>query len=181
MGLKDLGYKPREASTSIIMDDDAAAELDAATAAYAYYRKQTDADLKGENALVERLNAADEAAQASSVTFRFRAQPRRKVEDLVRACPPSKDELERWKQKAAAQPLVSKAPPQFDWYRFAPRLIAMSMIEPEASESEVLAMWDDDSSDAWSDAVWDELWSTAWAVNQQVATRPTYGNDSKQT
>lgn len=181
MGLKDLGYKPREASTSIIMDEGAARALDEATAAYAYYRSQGHGDLAGEKELADALKAAEEAADEASVTFRFRAKPRVKVEALVAKCPPSTEELARWKQQAQAQPLVTKAPPQFDWYEFAPRLIAMSMVEPEASEAEVLAMWDDDSDEAWSDAVWEELWRTAWAVNQQVSTRPTFGNDSKQT
>ena len=163
------------------MDDDATQEFDEATAAYAYYQRQPDGDLATEKELTDRLNAADEAADAASVTFKFRAMPRAKVEDLVRSCPPSKEELDRWQQQARAQPLVAKAPPQFDWYEFAPRLIAMSMIEPEASESEVLDMWNDDSANAWSDAIWEVLWQTAWSVNQQISTRPTFGNDSKQT
>lgn len=181
MALKDLGYVAREAATNIVFDDEARRELDAAATALAQYAQRADGDLAELNRLQERLDAAQAAADATTVVFRFRARSRRAIADLVAECPPSSDQLERWQAQARAQPLVTKAAPEFDWDKFAPRLIAMSMVEPVTDEAEVLAMWNDDSDSAWSDAIWEALWDAAWSVNQQITTRPTFANDSEQT
>jgi hypothetical protein len=170
MSLKDLAYKPRRTTVRIILDDELRQAVDEARERLNAQRRTEKSGEHGlgskvpdlEAALVAAEAAADDAAQS----FTFEALPRHRLAALVESCPPSAEELNRVR------------PPQFNVETFTPRLIAASLTEPETTEAEVVEMWQDG---AWSDAIWGQLWSAAWGVNEQVSTRPTYGNASEKT
>lgn len=182
MTLKDLGYKPRQASVRIVLDDNLRQQVEHAFARITHQKLEESKDGQGLGsklpALQAELEEAERTADESAVTFVFQALPRRRIADLVTACPPSETQLARWKESVRAAPLVARPVPEFDWDRFAPRLIAACMTSPSTTEGEVLEMWEDGD---WSDAVWEQLWKAAWSVNQEVSTRPTFGTDSKPT
>lgn len=161
----------------IVMDDSLRRAAEAAKEAVVRQRREEAKDGQGLGsqvpALEEAWREAEAAADEAAVSFTFRAVGRRRLADLVAECPPSADQLERWKDRVKTSPLLATAAPEFDYERFAPRLIAVSMVEPESSLDEVLELWEDD--DGWSDAIWAELWRVAWDVNQEASTRPTSG------
>lgn len=174
VSLKDLTYKPRQESAKVILDDNVREELDQARAALTRARREDANPDKGLISDVPRLEKAVEkaetAADKAAVLFTFRALPRHKVAELVADCPPTTTQLDRWKEAQRATPLVPRPAPDYDYEKFAPLLIAASIVEPTTTESEVTEMWE---KGAWSDAIWTELWKVAWKVNQEVSTRPT--------
>jgi hypothetical protein len=182
MGLRDLNYKPRSASKRIILDDGLRVAVEEARVAL---NDQRQIDLRGEGGLgsplaelEQRLVDAEAAADEAAVTFTFQAIPRHRIAELVAECPPTTEQLERWMQAVRAMPLVNRTPPEADDAKYAPRLIAASLIEPESSDAEVLEMWE---TGDWSDAIWAELYDLALSVNQEVSTRPTFGTGIKRT
>lgn len=177
MTLKSLGYKPREQTVRIVFDDSLRRAADAAKDAVVRQRREEAKDGQGLGSQVPELEEAwreaEAAADEAAVSFTFRAVGRRRLADLVAECPPTAEQLERWKERVRTSPVLATAAPEFDYERFAPRLIAASLVEPAAAPGEVLELWD--AEDGWSDAVWAELWKAAWEVNQEAATRPTSG------
>jgi hypothetical protein len=91
------------------------------------------------------------------VEFVFRSVGRRKYEDLVDSCPPSK------KQLAEAQKDGTDAP-GWNQESFPPTLIAAALVEPELSEEEVFEIWE---SDDWNQAELVTLFMAAMAVNAE--------------
>src|SRR5690606_12227727 len=91
--------------------------------------------------LEERLREAEAAADEAVVSFTFRAVGRKQLDDLVRECPPSPEQLERWRETTRTSPLLAGGAPEYDPSTFYPRLIAASLVEPEATSDEVLAEW----------------------------------------
>lgn len=177
MGLKDLAYEPRKTTLRLILDDNIRIELGEAEAAARQGRD--DPTLGTETAATQRLDEAKAAAESGAVTFIFQALPRPKLAELVAACPPTAAQLERWKEEDRNNPLIVVPSPEFDYEKFAPRLIAASMVEPASTEAEVVEMWEEGS---WSDAVWGALWKAAWdRTNQQVSVLPTSGTGSGKT
>lgn len=169
MSLSELGYKPRRASVRIVMDDELRRHVEETRARLHEQRRaeRVDESLGSKvPQFEEALAAAERVADESAVTFTFEALPRHQLAALVNDCPPTTEDLKKAR------------PPQFNVERFTPRLIAASMVEPEAEVGEVVAMWEKGD---WSDAIWGQLWSTAWGVNEEVSTRPTYGNGYKET
>lgn len=176
MGLKDLKHTPRRSTLRLLLDDNVRAELDAARAAYVAYEKRDDKTLDAKP--YQRYEDAKTAADEAAVTFVFEALSRVKLAELVADCPPTSEQLDQWKEEDRNNPLLVIPVPAFDYENFAPRLIAASLVEPEASEAEVLEMWE---SGGWSEAIWETLWKVAWDTNQAVKTLPTYGTDSEKT
>jgi hypothetical protein len=179
VALKDLGYKPRRASVRIVLDDSLRQATERARADYALQKLEEgkpDQGLPSElPELRQRVEETEAAADQAAVEFVFEALPRRRIAELVHECPPTTDQLDRWKISAKATPLLVRPAPEWDYETFAPRLIAASLVSPEAAAGEVVEMWE---TGDWSDAIWEELWQTAWSVNQEVATRPTFGSGS---
>jgi hypothetical protein len=177
VSLKDLGYKPRRNAVRIIFDDTLRVELEDARAELVRQKARADRGLSSE--AEQRAEAAEAAAQEAAVSFVFEAIPRSRLDALVKECPPTSEELESWKEEDRNNPLLVIPPPQFDWRKFMPRLIAASLVEPDTTEAEVLEMWE---TGEWSDAIWDELWKTAWdKTNKGVSTLPTLGIGSAKT
>lgn len=173
MSLKDLAYKPRQASAKVILDDEVREELDRARLALSGGRVEDAKPDKGLTSDLDRLKKAAEdaetAADKAAVLFTFQAIPRHRIAAMIADCPPTSTQLDRWKDAQRATPLVGRSAPAFDDEKFAPLLIGASMIEPATSEAEVMEMWE---KGEWSDSIWTELWNTAWKVNQEVSTRP---------
>lgn len=183
MSLKDLGHTPRRTTVRIVLDDTLRQNVEDARAAYTAQQKAERApDLGLVSTLAEyqeRLDTAEAAAELAAVSFVFEAIPRRRLAELVEECPPTSEQLERWKEEDRNNPLIVIPAPEFDYVAFPPRLIAASLVEPETSEAEVVDMWENGD---WSDAIWDQLWKTAWnGTNKQVTTLPTSGIGSRRT
>lgn len=173
MSLKDLAYKPRQASVKVVLDDTIREELDQARTALSRGRREDAKPDKGLTSDLARLEKAFEeaetAADKAAVSFTFKALPRHRVAEMVAECPPTSTQLDRWKEAQRATPLVARPAPEWDYEKFAPLLIGASMVDPASSETEVVEMWENGD---WSDAIWSELWNVAWKVNQEVSTRP---------
>lgn len=171
MGLRELGYKPRETTVRILLDDSVRRGLLDAAAGLAAQHKKEKQPGQGLGSKVPdletELEEANAAADEAAVSFTFKALGRRKFKDLVNACPPTPETLERWKNTR----FLGSAP-EFELEKFMPRLVAASLVEPQTSESEVVELWED-PDEGWSDAVWAELYDAAWKVNQEVSTLPT--------
>jgi hypothetical protein len=177
MALKDLKYAPRRTTLRLILDDNVRAELEAARTASKTNTDHDDLSSAGES--TRRLEEAEAAAEEAAATFVFEAIPRVKLQEMIADCPPTSEQLDRWKEKDRNNPLVSIEPPKFNYDKFAPRLIAKSLVEPETSESEVVEMWEDGE---WGDAIWAALWVAAWdKTNLEVSVFPTSGIGSKKT
>lgn len=177
MSLKDLDYKPRRTTVRIVLDDTVRQELEDARADLRTAKARPDRGL--ESAPEQRLEEAEAAAEEAAVSFVFEALPRRKLTELIEACPPTTKQLEKWKEEDRNSPLVVVPAPEFDYEKFPPRLIAASLVEPETTTEEVLDMWENGD---WSDAIWDALWQTAWnKTNQGITTLPTSGIGSRKT
>lgn len=179
MGLRDLKYAPRRTTLRLILDDNVRVELEAAQASAKAEAGRIDADLASAGTAARRLEKAEAAADKAAVSFVFEAIPRIKLAELIEACPPTTAQLERWKEKDRNNPLVSIPPPEFDYERFAPRLIAASLVEPETTQDEAVELWEEGS---WGDSIWIALWVAAWdKTNQAASTFPTFGTGSKKT
>ena len=177
MSLKDLGYKPRRNTKRIVLDDSLRVELDEARAALKRELARQDRGLS--NDAEKRLEEAEAAADKAAVSFVCEAIPRRRLSELIADCPPTSEQLERWKEEDRNNPLLVIPAPEFDYQKFPPRLIAASLVEPETNEDDVLEMWE---SGDWSEAIWDELWKLAWVeTNKGVTTLPTSGIGSAKT
>lgn len=177
MSLKDLGYKPRRNTKRIILDDTLRVGLLEARAALKRELNRKDRGLTNDAEM--RLEEAEAAAETAAVSFVCEALPRHRLAELVAACPPTSQQLEKWKEEDRNSPLLVIPSPEFDYDKFPPRLIAASLVEPETTEAEVLEMWE---SGDWSDAIWDELWKLAWnETNKGVTTLPTSGIGSAKT
>jgi hypothetical protein len=177
MGLSDLKYAPRRTTLRLILDDNVRVELEAAKAASAAVTKDSDLNASGEAA--RRLEAAEAAADEAAASFVFEAIPRVKLSALIADCPPTSEQLDSWKERVRANPLIRMDAPQWDIDSFMPKLIAASLVEPASTEEEVVELWENGD---WSDAIWAALWVAAWdRTNQQVSTHPTSGIGSKQT
>ena len=177
MSLKDLGYKPRSTTIRIIFDDTLRVELEEARAALKRERARNDRGL--ESAAEERVEAAEAAADEAAVSFVFQALSRAALAELIAECPPTSEQLEKWKEEDRNNPLLVVPAPEFDYDSFPPKLIAASLTSPETTEAEVLEMWE---SGEWSDAIWNSLWKTAWdETNRKVSTLPTSGIGSAKT
>jgi len=173
VSLKDLDYKPRQASVKVVLDDTIREQLDQARSALTRGRRddaKPDKGLSSELAQLKKaVEEAETAADKAAVHFAFKALPRHRVAEMVAECPPTSTQLDRWKESQKATPLVARPAPEWDYEKFAPLLIGASMVDPESSASEVLEMWEKGD---WSDAIWTQLWNVAWKVNQEVSTRP---------
>ena len=179
MGLRDLRYTPRRTTLRLILDDNVRSDLEAAREEAKAESKRGDADLASAGKAARRLEKAEAAADEAAVSFVFEAIPRIKLADLIEACPPTSEQLERWKEKDRNNPLVSIPPPEFDYEKFAPRLIAASLVEPATTEEEAVELWEEG---AWTDSIWSALWIAAWdRTNQAVTALPTFGIGSKKT
>jgi len=179
VSLKDLKYTPRRTTLRLILDDNVRSNLEAARAAAKAEAKRDDADLASAGTAARELERAETAADEAAVSFVFEAIPRVKLADLIEACPPTSEQLERWKEKDRNNPLASIPPPQFDYGKFAPLLIAASLVEPTTSEEEAVELWE---QGAWTDSIWAALWVAAWdRTNQAVTALPTFGIGSKRT
>ena len=176
MSLKDLGYKPRRTTVRLVLDDTVRSELEDARVSLKAEQARGDRGL--DSAPEQRVEEAEAAADEAAVSFVFEAVPRRQYEELVESLPPTQSQLEQWKEQDRNNPFVAVPPPAYDYTRFAPRLIAASLVEPETSEGEVVEMWEEGD---WSDAVWDALYSAAKSVNEKTTTLPTSGIGSKKT
>lgn len=176
MSLKDLGYKPRRTTVRIVLDDTVRQELEDARAALRAEKGRVDRGL--DSAPEQRVEEAEAAAEEAAVSFVFQAVPRRQYEELVEALPPTQAQLEQWKEQDRNNPFVAVPPPAYDYTRFAPRLIAASLVEPETTEEEVVELWEEGD---WSESVWDKLYDAAKEVNEKTTTLPTSGIGSRKT
>ena len=168
VSLKDLGYKPRTRGVRIIFDDPVRAELEDARTALKRWLGRPDQTLSADHE--KRVEEAETAAEKAAVLFTFRALPRHRVADMIAQCPPTVEQLDRWKDALRAAPLVNRSAPAFDIDKLTPLLIGASIIEPAATESDIQDMWERGD---WSDAIWTALWDAAWDVNEVAFTLPT--------
>lgn len=124
--------------------------------------------------LERALAEAEAAADSESETFVFRAVGRRRLEELKAECPPSADQLDRWREQAKQNPFLN--PPEFDPERLAPLLIAASAADPAMTVEEARRLWDE-----LSDGEAAALFEGAWRVNEEASTRPTFGTGTEST
>lgn len=177
MGLRELTYKPRRSEVRVVLDDTLRQELEDARLELRRSKARPDRGL--ESGSEQRVEAAEAAAEKAAVSFIFEAIPRHRLSELIAECPPTSEQLDKWKEKSRNNPLLVIPPPAFDVDSFPPLLIAASLVEPETTQAEVLEMWENGS---WSEAIWDELWETAWdKTNRGVTTLPTSGTGSVKT
>lgn len=91
------------------------------------------------------------------IEFVFRSIGRRKFEELVDQCPPTKAQKTEANKKGEEEP-------GWNHDTFPPTLIAAAVVSPEMSEEDAFEMWDDDD---WNQAELVSLFLASLAVNQQ--------------
>lgn len=155
--------KPAIVKVPIAMDGDFADEFNAASNDLREAREALAEDSRNKDNQ-KAVADAEEAMEAlrpevedQIVEFVFRSIGRRKFEDLVDACPPTKA------QKAEAAKTGNEEP-GWNLETFPPTLIAAAIVSPEMSEEDAFEMWD---SDEWNQAELVSLFLSALSVNQQ--------------
>jgi len=160
--------KPLTQSVTIVLDSEVAEQWDEANDALNNARNaiavaereraprprlaQLESDAADAEAKVEELRPI---VREHSQDFRFRSIGRRAFEELIGQHPATAA------QKAKA--LADNDPePAWNGETFAPALVAASMIEPPATEAEVIDLWNDA---AWSGPELLTLWAAALNVN----------------
>jgi hypothetical protein len=92
LSLKALGYKPRQATVRVILDDSLRRDVEDARAAYEAQRRQEAKPDQGLASdlpeLQKRIDAAEAAADEAAATFVFEAIPRHQIAAFVAECPP---------------------------------------------------------------------------------------------
>lgn len=92
------------------------------------------------------------------VDFVFRSVGRKRYEDLVQGCPPTKKQIADARKEGADGDLG------WNPETFPPTLIAAALVEPEMTEEEVFEIWE---SDDWNQAELVTLFMAAMAVNAE--------------
>ena len=174
MGLKHLEHKPRQKTVRVVLDSNLVEELDQAKRRLANQQaadKAADATLGSPAAeLAAAVAAAEAAVDEAAVSFTFQALPRHELATLVTESPPTPEELDMWGLEAEKNIILASDPPKWSLASFPPKVIAASLIHPEAEPGEVQELWE---TGGWSEAIWNTLWRAAWSVNQEASTRPT--------
>lgn len=155
--------KPTLKKVPISLDGEKAAEFNAAQRAFdaADAAVEDDPRNKVKLARLEEARLALEElrpeVEDGLVEFVFRSIGRQGYEDIVSACPPTKE------QRAAA----AKKQEDVNWNEttFPPSLIAAALISPEATEEEVFELWDDPD---WNQAELIALFVAALQANQET-------------
>lgn len=163
--------KPRTQTVTIILDPDLEDALVAAREHQDAAQRRADANPANAAAAAdlaeanEQLAAAEAAARAESITYRFKALGRQAFEDLRAEYPPTKAQRDEYKAKALGMGLAAFQVGDLGHNpdTFPPVLIAASCVSPAMTVEEAQAMWD---SDDWSAAELGELFGAALSVNQ---------------
>lgn len=98
-------------------------------------------------------------------TFRFRAVPARKFDELIDRFPPTEKQWAAYRETAKAMPFASS--PTSDANALAPELLALCCVEPQLSEIDARLLWEQLSE---GDA--QRLFGAAWSVNVDVSVVP---------
>lgn len=98
-------------------------------------------------------------------TFKFRAVPARKFDELVDKFPPTEKQWAAYRETAKAT--LFAAPPTSDANALAPELLALCCVEPQLSEIDARLLWEQLSE---GDA--QKLFGAAWSVNVEVSVVP---------
>lgn len=155
--------KPAIVKVPIAMDGEFADDFNAAVQRLNAAKDQVADNPRDKSAQVEQAAAQEEVdalrpeVEDQVVEFIFRSIGRRRFEELVDACPPTKAQKTEATKKGEEEP-------GWNVDTFPPTLIAAAVVSPEMTEEEAFEMWDDDD---WNQAELVSLFLAALAVNQQ--------------
>ncbi|MCI0544218.1 MAG: hypothetical protein L0Z49_07190 [Actinobacteria bacterium] len=127
-----------------------------------------------------RLAEAEQRADDEATTFRVRALAGEAFDDLKRRYPPTEEQWQRYREEAAASPLLTRAP-EFDLDEVWPRLIGLSVV---AVDGEDVAWTEADGIELWRslhDGARADLGNAVWNVNNRSSIRPTSGIGTEET
>lgn len=155
--------KPMIRRVPVAMDGEKADEFNAAVSAVQEAKERQAEEPRNSHIaaelfeLEERVKELREEMEDDVVDFVFRSVGRRRYEELVEECPPSKKQIADAKREGVDAP---------GWNpdTFPPTLIAAALIEPEYTYDEVFEIWE---SEDWNQAELVTLFMSAMAVNAE--------------
>lgn len=142
--------EPLERRVPIVLSDEAAKDYQSAKDELGRCELLKDGIEEAQAAVA----SAEKALKAATVTLRFRSIGRKRYAALVRAHPPTEEQIAEAKEDGRTAP--------YDAENFSVALIAASCVEPAMTEEQVATL-----SEEWNPAEYMQLWIAALEVNTQ--------------
>lgn len=167
--MSQFSPKPRTASQAFVLDGGLLGKIDQLQRTLGLAERAEKISPGGLDSPVPKLQRElDELIQRASeeaVVFTVTALPGLAFDEIKRNHPPTKEQLERYREQAKTSPWVEM--PEFDPATMGPELLVACLTEPKIPESELLELWA-----ALSKGEQNQLWNLALGVQVEGANLP---------